>query len=77
MSNLLKFGQTVHTESSQTPCTVEQFLGGGGQGEVYRANLGSQPVALKWYYSHSIQADPRQRERLEAAIQSGAPSDQS
>ncbi|TRV47303.1 MAG: serine/threonine protein kinase [Microcystis panniformis Mp_MB_F_20051200_S9] len=75
MSDLLKSGQTVHTESSQTPCTVEQLLGGGGQGEVYRANLAGQPVALKWYYSHSIQADPRQYERLEAAIHSGAPSD--
>ncbi len=75
MSDLLKSGQTVHTESSKTPCTVEQLLGGGGQGEVYRANLAGQPVALKWYYSHSIQADPRQYERLEAAIHSGAPSD--
>jgi hypothetical protein len=47
VSDLLKSGQTVHTESSQTPCTVEQLLGGGGQGEVYRANLAGQPVALK------------------------------
>ncbi|WP_218670060.1 hypothetical protein [Cylindrospermopsis raciborskii] len=52
-----------------------QFLGGGGQGEVYRADLGGKSVAVKWYYSHSIQADPYQRDRLEAAIQSGSPSD--
>ncbi|MBG0744785.1 MAG: protein kinase [Cylindrospermopsis raciborskii KL1] len=75
MNDLLKAGQKVHTESSQTPCVVGQFLGGGGQGEVYRADLGGKSVAVKWYYSHSIQADPYQRDRLEAAIQSGSPSD--
>ncbi len=75
MNDLLQPGQKVHTESSQSTCTVEQFLGGGGQGEVYRASLAGQPVALKWYYSYSLQADPHQRDRLEAAIESGAPSD--
>ncbi len=40
MNDLLKAGQIVHTVSSQTPCVVGQFLGGGGQGEVYRADLG-------------------------------------
>jgi DNA-binding helix-hairpin-helix protein with protein kinase domain len=75
VGDLLKSGQTVHTESSQTPCIVEDLLGGGGQGEVYRANLGGKHVALKWYFPHYLKADPDQQERLEAAIQSGPPSD--
>ena len=75
MNYLLEPGQTVHIESSQTLCTIEQFLGGGGQGEVYRANLGDQPVALKWYFPHSIHADPGQRERLEEAIKLGSPNE--
>jgi eukaryotic-like serine/threonine-protein kinase len=75
MSDLLKIGQTVHTQSSNIPCIVEQFLGGGGQGEVYRANLGGQQVALKWYFPHALKADPYQISRLEAAIESGAPND--
>jgi eukaryotic-like serine/threonine-protein kinase len=75
VSYLFKPGQTVYTESSQIPCTVEQFLGSGSQGEVYQANLGGQSIALKWYYSHFLEADPNQRERLEAAIQSGTPSE--
>jgi eukaryotic-like serine/threonine-protein kinase len=75
MHDLLKIGQTVHTESSNIPCTVEQFLAGGGQGEVYQANLGGQSVALKWYFPHTLKADPYQRARLEAAIDSGSPSD--
>ncbi len=75
MHELLKIGQTVHTESSNIPCTVEQFLGGGGQGEVYQANLGGQSVAVKWYFPHYLKADLYQRARLETGIDSGSPSD--
>jgi eukaryotic-like serine/threonine-protein kinase len=76
MHDLLKIGQIVHTESSNIPCTIEQFLGGGGQGEVYQANLGGQSVALKWYFPHVVKADPDQRLRLEIAIDSGLPKEQ-
>ena len=75
MNQILKPKQTVQTETTGLPCTVEQFLGSGGQGEVYRANLGGQPVALKWYFPYYLQYDPRLRERLETAIDSGPPSD--
>jgi DNA-binding helix-hairpin-helix protein with protein kinase domain len=75
MNELLKPGQTVRTESSGLTCTVEQFLGGGGQGEVYQANLDAERVALKWYFPHYLQQDSRLRERLEMAVSSGPPSD--
>jgi eukaryotic-like serine/threonine-protein kinase len=75
MHDLLKIGQTVHTTPSNLPCTIEQFLGGGGQGEVYRANLNGESVALKWYFSSAVAADPAQKARLEKAIDSGAPND--
>ncbi|RIK44867.1 MAG: serine/threonine protein kinase, partial [Chloroflexi bacterium] len=55
--------------------SVEQFLGGGGQGEVYRVTLQDQPLALKWFFPHYLRQDNRLRERLERAIQTGAPSD--
>ncbi|HQE93935.1 MAG TPA: serine/threonine protein kinase [Anaerolineae bacterium] len=71
--HLLKEGQTVQTVTSRMPCTAEKFLGGGGQGEVYRANLGGQKVALKWYFP--AQATPQQRTALETLIKKGAPSD--
>jgi DNA-binding helix-hairpin-helix protein with protein kinase domain len=73
MSEILKVGQTVQSETSGATCTVEQFLGGGGQGEVYRANLGGSPVALKWYYRQ--QATEEQRNALQTLIKSGAPND--
>lgn len=73
MSQLLKPKQKVRTESSGMSCEVEQFLGGGGQGEVYRANLGGKPVALKWYFPH--QATREQREALEVLVKNGPPNE--
>ena len=65
----------VWTESSDLPCEVEQYLGGGGQGEVYRARIGGKAVALKWYFPHYLTQDQRLRERLLMAISGGPPSD--
>lgn len=75
MSEILSIGQTVRTESSKIACTVEKFLAGGGQGEVYQASLGNQKIALKWYFPHYLQYEIQQRERLEKAIGLGAPSE--
>jgi serine/threonine protein kinase len=57
---------------SGTSYEVERFLGGEGAGEVYRANLGGEPVALKWYFPN--QATLEQRESLETLMRIGAPS---
>jgi serine/threonine protein kinase len=70
---ILKANQTVATQSSNLPCTVVQFLGGGGQGEVYKATLAGKPMALKWYFEQ--QATLEQRAALEILIKSGAPTD--
>lgn len=70
---LIKDGQTVKTVGVGIPCTAEQFLGGGGQGEVYKADLGGQKVALKWYFP--VQATAEQRKALEILIKMGTPND--
>ncbi len=72
MNQLLEHGQTVRTEASGMNYVVENFLGGGGQGEVYSALLGAKRVALKWYFPAS--ATPEQRKALEMLVSLGAPS---
>jgi len=70
---ILKDGQTVYTVTSKIPCTAEKFLGGGGQGEVYKANLGGKKVALKWYFPTT--ATLEQKQGLEVLIKKGPPTD--
>jgi DNA-binding helix-hairpin-helix protein with protein kinase domain len=72
MNQLLRRGLTIQTMTNM-PCTVEHFLGGGGQGEVYRANLGGQVMALKWYFPGHATAE--QQAALEALIRIGPPTD--
>ena len=66
MSNLLKRGQVLRSRHSNQTCTVEDFLGGGGQGEVYRAKWGTESFALKWYFSHT--ATTQQQTSLEKLV---------
>ena len=66
-------GQKVMTESSRLECLLLEFLGGGGQGEVYRAGLGAKEVALKWYLPGS--ATRLQRASLDFLIRKGPPTD--
>ena len=70
---ILQTNQEVTTSISKMPCTVEKFLGGGGQGEVYKANLGGKKVALKWYFP--AQATPEQRQALETLVAKGPPTE--
>lgn len=73
MDEILKPGQIVRTETSGIMCEVGKLLGGGGQGEVYRARLNGIDVALKWYFPNS--ATREQREVLQALVMKGAPND--
>ncbi len=75
MNQLLTVGQTIQSKNSRMTLGVEQFLGGGGQGEVYRVTVQGQPVAVKWFFPHYLRQDTRLRERLDRAIQLGPPSD--
>lgn len=74
MMQLLKPGQVVQGEPSSLNYQVEKFLGSGGQGEVYRVQVGNKPMALKWYYPHT--ATEPQRAALEVLVAKGSPSSQ-
>jgi eukaryotic-like serine/threonine-protein kinase len=73
MEQILREGQTVRAEPSGMICTAEQLLGAGGQGEVYKARLGSEAVALKWFFPQMATAE--QRAAIEMLVRRGAPSE--
>ena len=74
MSQLLKVGQSVRGESSGVDCVVKEYLGGGGQGDVYRAVMSGRELALKWIHAHAQEIDLGLSDRLRAAIGIGAPN---
>ena len=73
MGEMLAVGQMIKSDSSSVRFKIEKFLGGGGQGEVYRADMNGKLVALKWYFPQN--ATHEQHEGLKKLIQMGAPSD--
>lgn len=75
MNQLLSPGQSVVAAHAGIEITVEQYLGGGAQGEVYRAGAGGLPLALKWFFPHTLESDPGLHERLRKAVDAGSPSD--
>jgi serine/threonine protein kinase len=73
VSGILATKQKVKTVTSKMDCEVQQLLGAGGQGEVYRASLAGQNVALKWYYGET--ATREQYNGLSNLVRIGAPNE--
>lgn len=73
MEQMLRENQTVRTDPTGMPCTAEELLGAGGQGEVYKARLGGEAVALKWFFPQM--ATPEQRAAIELLVRKGSPSE--
>ncbi len=71
MSPVFRAGDEVEVNGTSLRATVLDLLGEGGQGEVYRAILHGEDVALKWY--HLAQATPEQRKALERLVRRGPP----
>ena len=73
MDQMLKPGQAVQCLPSGMTCTIETLLGAGGQGEVYKAQLGGESVAVKWFFP--FMATPQQRASMELLVRKGPPSE--
>jgi len=69
---ILRLGEHLQTASGKT-CNIEAYLGGGGQGEVYKVSIDGQKLALKWYFEH--QATDVQRRTLEYLVKLEPPTD--
>ena len=68
----LKRGQTVHLTSGGMTCKVIEELGRGGQGVVYKVDVGGKQMALKWYH---VPPDDKFYKNLQKNVDAGAPSE--
>jgi DNA-binding helix-hairpin-helix protein with protein kinase domain len=67
----LKIGQKLKAETLKKTLTVQNKLGEGGQGEVYRVTDGKTYYALKWY--NIEQSTEEQKEAIRHLVNRGAP----
>jgi eukaryotic-like serine/threonine-protein kinase len=65
-------GSSVRLELSASSCRVEELLGSGGQGEVYRVATADGRLALKWFFP--AMATPSQRTAIELLVRKGPPN---
>lgn len=72
MNFLLKAGQELTLENGHK-CIVKNFIGSGGQGEVYEVIADNESYALKWYFKE--QATQQQREGIHQLVKIGKPND--
>jgi len=71
MYQLLKPGEVVAGQDAKARYVVRRYIGGGGQGEVYEADRGGMPMAVKWYFQQM--ATPQQRAILQSLVAMKAP----
>jgi DNA-binding helix-hairpin-helix protein with protein kinase domain len=71
-NGILKVGQKLKTVSD-VDCEIEELLGDGTQGEVYRVSLAGKKMALKWYKPEFARSE--QKEALASIVKRDAPND--
>lgn len=64
--------QTVDLDSGGS-CTILQFIGEGGQGEVYKVRLADKEFALKWFFQNN--SLDNLKKIITKLIQNGPPTD--
>lgn len=69
----LKKGDVVHLTNGES-ATIEQELGRGGQGIVYKVDYNGTKMALKWYHKEPSKDVPKFYRNLQANIDNGSPS---
>ena len=70
--NHFESGKVINTNFG-IPITIESFIAGGGQGDVYKVTYDGKKKALKWYKPGAL-ADPDAfYENLEKNVKKGSP----
>lgn len=73
LNQLLSPGDRLVAKTFKQPVTVDSFIAGGGQGEVYLVGMGGKQFALKCYYPASSTSE--QLAAIERVISFQPPSD--
>lgn len=73
MNQILEIGKEIKPKERREAIRVEHFLGGGGQGEVYRVESEGNNLALKWYYPEAI--NNAYKNNLARLIDKGRPNE--
>jgi len=72
MGQLFTKGQKISSPSG-LEYKIEEYIGGGAQGEVYRVSSDGKDWALKWTFPHV--ATEEQKKSIETLIANGSPTD--
>ena len=70
----LKIG-SILTSAEAKSVVVEETLGEGGQGIVYKVKYDGKPMALKWYFIKKLKNPTEFKENLAKNISKGKPSE--
>ena len=73
MEGVFKRGDKVSSVTTGRSVEIQNFLGSGGQGEVYKVLVDGQFHALKWYFDHT--ATTGQKDGIQKLIDSGPPGE--
>lgn len=71
-NTLIKIGTVLDIGQDET-CTVQSFIGSGGQGEVYKVSTSKGEFALKWYFKRN--QTKVLRDSLRDIVVKGSPSE--
>ncbi len=66
-------GALILLAGSERHAVIKRLIGSGGQGSVYEIDDSHGPLALKVYFSQTVNADPRLAQRLDRGIALGPP----
>jgi serine/threonine protein kinase len=75
LKTVLQPGQQVFTQAGRVPLTVGQYVGGGGQGQVFRSVMAGRHVVVKWFLPEYVRVDATLRDRLQRLRATGPPTD--
>jgi len=70
-----KHGDKIPLAGGAGACEIQDKLGEGGQGIVYKVSLNGKPYALKWYFANKLQNKTKFMKYIEENIKRTSPNE--